>query len=272
MIRSLGKAKLFVTQLHDLRHYWRSPVSALQFLWRLYHRGDRFHMLHQFHLEKIRFFVRPTDWFGLEEIILQQEYSFAESVFSGSSPATVVDLGANIGLFSIYAFSLWPSVTVHSVEPSWRTYRILERNRIANPDLNWHVYHYAAWCSEGEMRFVNSEYSTGGRIGDNDTGDEIVPTIGLSALLSSYVRTPVDLMKMDIEGAEEAVLSGSQSNLQSVKRLIVEVHPQRCDLVQVVSVLRTAYEFLYQIPGRRSSKPLLLATRQPYPFPDYQSP
>jgi hypothetical protein len=76
-------------------------------------------------------------------------------------------------------------------------------------------------------------------------------------------------MKMDIEGAEEAVLCGSETALRSVDRLVVEVHPQLCDQDWVIAVLRSTYDFLYRIPGRRSAKPLLLASHQPYPFPDY---
>ena len=260
--------KLALALTYASRRILVNPVSAFMFFLKGQH-GSTGSDLGKFHLANMQFYARFKDWCAVQEVALEQEYSFVESVLGNESSLTIVDLGANIGMFSMYVLSLWPSAIVHSLEPSQHTYQVLERNRLANPGLNWHNYHYAAWKTDGQMRFENREYSTSSRIGAEGAGDEVVPAISLTTLLSQHVCVPVDLMKMDIEGAEEAVLCGSETALRSVDRLVVEVHPQLCDQDRVIAVLRSTYDFLYRIPGRRSAKPLLLASHQPYPFPDY---
>jgi FkbM family methyltransferase len=224
----------------------------------------------RFHLGRMQFYARFKDWNAVQEVALEREYAFVEAVLKNRPSSTVVDLGANIGLFSMYVLLMDPSTIVHSLEPSQSTYQVLEHNRSANLGLNWHTYRYAVWKADGEVPFENRDYSTSSRIGLNGIGDEVVPAISLATLLARHVRTPVDLMKVDIEGAEEAVLCGSEPALQNVDHLVVEVHPQLCNQDRVVATLRSVYDFLYQIPGRRSSKPLLLASHQPYLFPDYR--
>lgn len=243
-------------------------LTLLLFLLRS--RGQAKHtFIGRFCLGRMQFFARRVDWCAVEEVALEREYSFVRQMFRPEASLTVVDLGANIGMFSMYALSVWPSATVYSVEPSPRTYRLLERNRLANPGLHWHVYRYAVWKDDGETQFEEREYSTSSRIASAGVESTVVPTISLPTLMARHVRAPVDLMKMDIEGAEEVVLRESGTVLQEVANLVVEVHPQVCDSDRVIGMLRKNYRFLYRIPGRRSSKPLLVASQCRYAFPEY---
>ncbi len=220
----------------------------------------------------IRFYARFLDWAAVQEVALAQEYGFIRSLLPGGAAPKIVDVGANIGMFSMYALSLWPQATVYAVEPSRRTFELLQRNRRANARCAWQVFRYAVWSGDGEVRFENRRFSTSSRVGDATTGDELVPAIGLPALLSRLAPTPVDLLKMDVEGAEEAALCGHEALLRDVAHLVVEVHPQLCDHDRVVACLRSAYDHLYRIPGRGSDKPLLLATRRPQPWTTYGAP
>jgi len=94
----------------------------------------------------------------------------------------------------------------------------------------------------------------------------------LETLCQRHVGADVDLMKVDIEGAEEAAICGHERALARVANLVVELHPDLCRHDRVVASLRGSYEFLYRVPGRRSSKPLLLASRSRRPFPEYRPP
>jgi len=199
--------------------------------------------------------------------VLREEYRFIAALFRASAPEIVVDVGANVGLFSLYVLSRWRSAQVHSVEASPGTYGVLHRNQAANSEVNWHTYPYAVWGQEGEVSFEDSGISTSNRVVAGQAGAR-VPAITLDALCSTYIHRPtVSLVKMDIEGAEEMVLQSSTRSLGRIENLVVEVHPEHCDQDRVVWLLRSSFEYLYQAADRLSSKPMLLACRRRQSLP-----
>ena len=253
-----------------LRNHWVNPISAFRFMLCVHCQSIQAEMLTKFKVGDVPFLARPQDWFTLEEILLEAEYDFIEHIVDKPSLNSVVDVGANIGLFSIYILSKWPSVKMYSIEPSQSTYQILEQNRKLNPNLNWQTFRYALWKHNGHVNFENKEYSTGSRINLDLKTTEIVPAINLPTLLSKC-GVPVDVMKLDIEGAEEAVLTDNQDTLQSINTLIIEIHPHLCNQERIVTILREIYNFLYYIPNRRSSKPLLVASHKAFSLPIFRN-
>lgn len=251
------------------RPYWRNPVAAFHFFletqWNL---GDDLRLT-RFSLGSRPFDVRHTDRFAFEEVVLAQEYQVVRSCFRAGAPEIIVDLGANIGLFSLYTLSFWPSAQVHSVEASPGAYRMLWHNRAMNPGLDWHIYHCAVWERDGEVHFEEGKASTSGRVVPEQSGERVT-AITLDTFYSRYITYPsLSLVKMDIEGAEEAVL-GSTKVLGRIENLIVEIHPERCNHDRVVSILRSSFEELYRVSGRASRKPMLLACRHAQPLSLYE--
>ena len=122
------------------------------------------------------------------------------------------------------------------------------------------------WSRDGEVSFNEDEKaSTGHHIDLSGTARprSNVPALSLSTLLREHVKSDVDLLKVDIEGAEEAVLCEDPALLRSVGAVTAEIHPDRCNQRRVLDVLQDAYEYVYAVQGRRSSKPLVLAARCP---------
>lgn len=214
------------------------------------------------------FSSRPADWLAVREVLFDEEYRFCRNLCGPEGPSTILDCGANIGLFSIYCLSLFPEASVHAVEPSLETYKVLEANRSANSSCDWHVYRFALWNHDGEVQFENRPFSTSSRIAEDVPGNETVPSITLGTLFAAIGAPVIDILKLDVEGAEEKVLTGNEEVLGRIQNLIVEIHPYACDQQRVLSALRNTFDRLYLIPGRRSSKPLVLASRRELPFPD----
>jgi len=224
----------------------------------------------RFHLGPLPFYARYRDWVALEEIALEQEYGFVTSLLYEKKHPRVVDLGANIGLFSLFVLDRFPSAVVHSVEASRETYEILRRNSTINGGLAWEVLWGAMWSRDGEISFNEDQQgSTGHHIDLSATARRRsnVPALSLSTLLRERVKSDVDLLKVDIEGAEEAVLCEDPALLRSVGAVTAEIHPDRCNERRVLDVLQDAYEYVYAVQGRRSSKPLVLAARTPAVVP-----
>jgi FkbM family methyltransferase len=211
--------------------------------------------------------VRWRDWPAIREVFIEEEYRIVAACLKGRERPVVLDVGANIGTFSLYVLSLFSKAIVHAYEASASTCAIVRETKKLNPGMDWHVHHAAAWGGDGTVSFETTAFSTGSRV--STEGKESVPARSLSSILSDVMPLSVDLMKVDIEGAEEAFLAGKAEALARVDNLIVELHPGRCNTDAVVETLRQAYPRLYLIPGRASSKPLLLATRQEFTLPLY---
>jgi FkbM family methyltransferase len=224
-----------------------------------------------FRLGKVTFFARLVDWVAVEEVALRHEYSFVERLLQEQGSPMVVDLGANIGMFSTLIFHLCPMATVHSVEPSPTTFQILDKNRKTNLALNWYTYQSAIWAEDGNVNFEENCVASTASFVSVENGNATVPAMTLEKLYLKYIGTPISLLKIDIEGAEGVVLSQSSRVLQDVEAVIVEVHPYRCDPSNVIRVLCGSFNFVYEVGQRISQKPLLLATRIPYDFPAYNN-
>ena len=222
----------------------------------------------KFHLGGIRFLVRPTDWCAFQEIILENEYAITRNVLQRSavSRPIILDLGANIGLFAVYILSIEPAASVLSVEASKDTYQVLEKNRNLNRGCEWDILNAAVSDSDGYLSFEEGVVSTSGKL--SSAGNVQVKSLRLASILKNY-NDEILLIKMDIEGAEEGVIADSKDILFKVKNLIIEIHPNICNADNVVSILRECYDKLYFLPGRRSSKPLLLATNDIYDLEVY---
>jgi len=143
---------------------------------------------------------------------------------------TVLDLGAHRGSFTVRTALAGPRTRVHSVEPEPENLRYLNAN-IARNRLENVLVHAAAISAEpGEaLLYVSSRGSgTNSLLRDRVKGDKgasvTVPTIRLDDLIKT-AGGQVDLMKMDVEGAEYAVLrAASSETLRRIHRIVLEYH------------------------------------------------
>ncbi len=133
----------------------------------------------------------------------------------------VIDLGANIGFFSMLAASLvGPQGFVLAVEPNLANVRMLEASRRANGFRHVTVAACGAGTAPGLLT-LNTAFSNGmtGPVGD-ELADlmtaQIVPCMPVSALLPT--DRGIDFIKIDVEGAEHLVLSAARD-------IIAKWHP-----------------------------------------------
>lgn len=145
-----------------------------------------------------------------------------------AAPATILDLGANIGFGSVYFAGLFPGARVIAVEPDPRNLPLLRTNLQFN-GVAAQVVAGAAGAVAGTLDL---------RYGDNPTCSSLAGT-GMHAL-NATVRVQVmtvpqildaagwpgvDLLKIDIEGAEDELLGSDNGWLERVGSLLVEIHP-----------------------------------------------
>jgi FkbM family methyltransferase len=132
----------------------------------------------------------------------------------GESSAVAVDVGSNIGLSGLYFLSRNRSSRVYCFEPDPRNIERLERNLSAYGD-RFVVDPVAVAPEEGTVTFGTEPTGRYGRIA-SDFGDPIqVPCRDINRILAEILeREPkIDVLKIDTEGNEEALVSAIRSDL-----------------------------------------------------------
>jgi FkbM family methyltransferase len=137
---------------------------------------------------------------------------------------TVVDIGANIGYFTMLAANLvGPQGHVLAVEPNPRNVRLLEMSRRANHFDHVTIAQIAAGRETG-LLILNTSFSNGTTSAPPDElgqflSAETVPCLGLESLLGAGAA--VDLIKVDVEGAEFNALLGAETTIRRCRPFII---------------------------------------------------
>jgi FkbM family methyltransferase len=158
------------------------------------------------------------------DIFVEQIYRFP---FDNDAPS-IVDLGANIGLATLWFKRQYPRARILAVEPDPAIFACLERNVRGNGFSDVELVNGAVWSADTELVFL-PDGADGGRAVESSgaretTGAMRVKGIAADRLLDSR---PVDFLKMDIEGAEDVVIEACRPLLPRVRRLFVEYHARK---------------------------------------------
>jgi len=145
------------------------------------------------------------------------------------SNGSVIDIGANIGVFSLYAAHCGKAVKVFAYEPNSESFRYLLNNITANNLEQTIIPHrLAVTGTPGEVvRFPKTSSMYNAIIeGEGGTDFEEVETTSLPAILSDVDR--VTLLKLDCEGAEYGILmQAGQPVFGKIAAIRMEYHAGR---------------------------------------------
>jgi FkbM family methyltransferase len=150
---------------------------------------------------------------------------------------TVVDVGANLGYYSLLASRLvGPTGRVFAVEPNSENCRLLLSSLRHGGVTNVELFPVACDRRTGWAYYSTHVGSNGGLINDDDLlarPGVVVPTIRLD----DFVEGPVDFLKMDVEGAEGRVVSGATRLIECHRPIITtELKHDMLDHVSAMSV------------------------------------
>jgi len=172
-------------------------------------------------------------WFNNPEnytdVILKQinEDRMYDPIFTNRSDMTVVDLGANCGLFSLYAQDSCSRLI--SVEPTPNTLTVLKEMTAGHDNIT--VVQAAVGGSNDPVTFYINENSTTNSMLNRQGTAITVPGMTIEQLLDSQGLDHVDFIKCDIEGSEMIALT--EATLAPVADRVdfwfVEVHQTDVD-------------------------------------------
>jgi FkbM family methyltransferase len=164
----------------------------------------------------------PTDIATVFVVFINRCYG---AIAKGS---VVVDIGANIGTFAVYAAQ--SGATVYAYEPSRGSFELLCKNIDANGLRGrTSVFMTAVTDKDGDTVAFPIESSPENSIGTDkeiEMGScDIVPTTTLGAILASNHLDAVDCAKIDCEGAEYAIVHGSPVHVwDGIHEIKMEYH------------------------------------------------
>ncbi len=189
----------------------------------------------------IEIHASKNPWGLFREIFVREYY---RPLIPFDASPRIVDLGANIGMASLYFVSRWPMARIEAYEPNPASFELLGKNlqpdRFPQAEI---ILHQAALSTgvatadftvpEGNPTSVCAGLSTGAS--EDAPGSRIsVPTADAAEVFSR----PADLVKLDIEGHEYDVLEHALPHSSCIRSMVVEFHDMNRDSSRCERLLR----------------------------------
>jgi FkbM family methyltransferase len=170
--------------------------------------------------------VPSSDVLTFDQIFFSDEYGFDVR----RTPKTIVDAGANIGLASIYFSNKFPDAKIIAIEPEESNFEVLRIN--IEPYANIISVRGALWHENTRINLVDPSlgkwgFMTQARDGAEERYGELLHEVRgmtVDTIMREQGIDHIDILKLDIEGAELEVFRDPSSWIGKVDALIVELH------------------------------------------------
>lgn len=188
---------------------------------------------------KIRIREAGSDIKVFESVILNEEYKAAKNILVNNDKSTdllILDVGANIGLTTLYFNAYLPNAAFVVVEPAKSNLTLLKENLLINDLHHVQIIENAIWINNEWLKIDNSfrdgenwslSVQEAAHI-DKCQRSEMVKGITLADLYR-IKNMPIDLLKIDVEGAERYLFKDDEfiSYIQkNVETIVIEIHDE----------------------------------------------
>ncbi|WP_461088716.1 FkbM family methyltransferase [Spirosoma gilvum] len=228
----LLKLPLFIAKFTYLsaKSHFNRPIDKLYIfitllvLWfkKIFERKDNKIKSHNIFGFKVYGFSYEAIGFLFQEVFVEGDYFFEHS---NNSPQ-IIDCGANIGMSILYFKKLYPKCKIIAFEPNPFTFELLCKNMTENNLTDVSLYNVALANNVEPLDFYLSD-DLGTLHGSLFTGrgGEKKYTVQ-TARLSSFITDEIDVVKIDVEGAESQILADLQANrkLPLPSKYLLEYH------------------------------------------------
>ena len=161
-----------------------------------------------------------SDFGAFDEVFVLREYA----VELAEPPLVILDLGAYVGMASLYFALRYPQAQIYAVEASPSNYKQLVKNTSSQPRI--HPVHLAVSDEDGVCDFFpapNSPASSSLTRRSAGQRPQRVPCRSYRSLCRELGLEAVDLLKLDVEGAEERLFS-DMDGLRHTRHIVGEMH------------------------------------------------
>jgi FkbM family methyltransferase len=182
--------------------------------------------------------------------------------FSINSNSIFWDIGANIGLYSIYAAAKHKNLSVISFEPALSNLRVLSRNisinnfsdeikifqvALSNKNNTFQEFNESIFQEGGSLNTFGEKFGFDGNLITKKNSYSIYGTT-LNYLVENKILEIPDYIKIDVDGIEHLILSGANKFLKNdkIKGICIEINEKFLQQKKSINDLLTNSDFIFQ--------------------------
>lgn len=162
---------------------------------------------------------------------------------------TVIDIGANLGYFSMYAANIAKEGKVYCLEPSTESFERLKYHQKLNKMINTVLIKKGVSDKDEKTKLYlwknfNARHSMIYRENDKSENYELVDCIPLKQVFDEYKIEKCDFLKIDCEGMEHKILQAlPEEYFKRIKKISLEYHKN----IEVLELAKLLYRRNYKV-------------------------
>jgi FkbM family methyltransferase len=204
------------------RVYKRFGSRAILFLIKSKFKPDK---LQHIYLKGIKSPVTLSNFGPDVTTLFQVFYANEYDVDLKKPPGFIIDCGANIGLSALFFANKYPGATIVAVEPDKGNFIYLQKNTKFFQNvicINKAVWPHHVWMEIKDMGTGNWSLQT---FVTNTPSERAIESITIDEIISEFKKDSIDIIKIDIEGAEKELFKNNyESWLGKTKLIAIELH------------------------------------------------
>lgn len=159
-----------------------------------------------------------SDLYMFEEVFIEGEYAIDAPL----DPKLIIDVGANVGFASVYFANRYPNARIIAIEPESSNVALLRKN--VAPYGRIEVHEAAVWYESTTLTLIDEGDKSGIQVRADGSGGGSVRAMTIDEVLALAGTDRVDILKIDIEGAEKELFERNPAWLGNVGVLMIELH------------------------------------------------
>ncbi|MDN4066470.1 FkbM family methyltransferase [Paenibacillus vini] len=228
ILHSIGEDGLALNYLNEIQHKTQEALDLIDEINKKMNVGPSFLKEYQVQMLQEPFMKYPvyaregtSDLTVYRQIFLGRDYIFKLSF----TPKLIIDGGANVGYGSVLFATVYPEAEIIAVEPESSNYEVLQYNTAPYGKIT--TKQTGLWNKDTFLKVRDIGLDKWGSIVEEtvSTDPEAFQASTISSLLKDYPDQVIDILKLDIEGAEKELFTSNYDEwLGRVKVLIIELH------------------------------------------------
>jgi FkbM family methyltransferase len=196
--------------------------------------------------QKLKIRVKSTDFYALTNVWLVEEYN--QKKLDIRKGDTIIDIGAHIGSFTIYASQFCNKGRIYCYEPIKDNYELLVHNISINKLTNAIPIQKAVSDKTGSVKIFLSPDSAAHSLFMKTDQYADVESISLKEIFDSNKIEHCDLLKLDCEGSEYLILNSlPDSYFELIQKIVMEYHINRDEPNQLQNLMDKLKSLNYNV-------------------------
>ncbi|OGI67955.1 hypothetical protein A2738_03860 [Candidatus Nomurabacteria bacterium RIFCSPHIGHO2_01_FULL_42_15] len=217
------KLYTFLARCYKFGIFWCIKMSTTKLL----SRRDEFGIRIPGYKQKMFLRKHTSDEDAFDQIFVAQDYT--NPFLDGFSPKVIIDAGAYVGYSSVYFANKYSDAKIIAIEPEDSNFELLQKNTLNYNNI--YCIQAALWGEPEKLKVVEGDagrhwaFKVEKLSGDGNANSRAVSVVTMPQIIATYKLETIDILKIDIEGAEKELFSKNyESWISKCKIIVIELH------------------------------------------------